>query len=48
MLQSSPIITSPTMVEFGAKKQLLPNSGNLFSTGNITGIVIVYCLNFFV
>src|SRR6187551_362942 len=38
MLQSSPISTSPTTVELGAKKQLLPNCGNLFSTGSITGI----------
>lgn len=38
ILQSSPITTSPTIVELGAKKQLLPNSGNLFSTGSITGI----------
>src|SRR6186713_3238088 len=38
ILQSSPISTSPTIVELGAKKQLLPNCGNLFSTGSITGI----------
>src|SRR6185436_471195 len=39
MLQSSPISTSPTIVELGAKKQLLPNCGNLFSTGSITGMI---------
>src|SRR6187200_367966 len=38
MLQSSPITTSPTIVELGAKKQLFPNCGYLFSTGSITGI----------
>src|SRR6185436_4356150 len=50
MLQSSPISTSPTIVELGARKQLLPNCGNLFSTGSITGMIrfLVFSLKFLV
>src|SRR5262245_65323985 len=37
-LQSSPIVTSPTMVALGAMNTLLPNWGYLSSTGSITGM----------
>jgi hypothetical protein len=39
MLQSSPNITSPTMVTLSAKKQFLPNWGCLLFTGFI---IIIY------
>jgi hypothetical protein len=38
-LQSSPIITLPTIVALGAKKQLFPNWGCLSSTGSIRAIL---------
>jgi hypothetical protein len=41
-LQSSPIITSPTMVAFGAMKQLLPKAGDRPFTGKIMGMFIFY------
>lgn len=36
--QLSPIITSPTIVLFSARKQLVPISGKTFLTGRISAI----------
>src|SRR5687767_11573301 len=45
-LQSSPAITSPTIVALGAIKQLLPNCGCLSSTGSITGMYYFFVTSF--